>query len=298
MDWIIFAYYARWLIFCLLFLFILFFAKSKSAGKKIGASVLIALSFIFIYAGFIEPKLLAVHANTVFLRQRPANDFRAVVVSDLHIGIFKNGVNLERVVDKINSLDPDVVFMAGDFVFRLDKDKIDEALAGLAEIKAPVYAVTGNHDEGKPGKNVNKEVIAALKKYGIHAVDDEIETAEISQSKLEIIGLSDYWTGDADFGLLSKFDHNKPSIVLTHNPDIVYHLPDKTAVDLVISGHTHGGQIRLPLLYKFAIPSEYDFDRGFYKINGINVFVSSGIGMVGLPLRFLVPPEIDVLEIQ
>lgn len=298
MDWILFAYYLRWLVFLLLFLFSWFFIKAKTAGKKIIALILIALSFIVIYAGFIEPKLLVIRNSSVDLRENPTAEFRAAVISDLHIGVFKNGVRLKKVIERVNALNPDLVFIAGDFVYRLEKDAIESELKALSELDAPVYAITGNHDEGKPGKNVNKEVLAALKKYGVYAVDDKMETAIINGKELTIIGLSDYWTGNADYELLGRFDQSKPSIVLTHNADIVYDFPEKTAIDLVIAGHTHGGQIRLPLLYKLAIPSEYDFDKGFYSINGIKMFVSSGIGMVGLPFRFLAPPEIDVLEIQ
>ena len=96
--------------------------------------------------------------------------------------------------------------------------------------------------------------------------------------------------------MLNKINKEKLSIVLTHNPDSIYEFP-KTDVDLVIAGHTHGGQIRLPFIYKYAIPCKYDFDKGFYYLRNMNIFVSPGLGMVGLPFRFLMPPEIDVLNV-
>lgn len=298
MDWIKFTYYSTWLLFSLLILLVCLFAKFKTIGKKIAVGILIGVNLIFIYAGFVEPKLLFVHNSEISLREHPAGKIKAAVISDFHIGVFKNGVSLKKIVEKTNSLNPDIVFLAGDFVYRLDKNKIEESLSELKNLSAPAFAVTGNHDAGKPGKNVNKEIKAALKKFGIHAIDDKIENINIKQSSFAIAGLSDAWTGDADYTVLEKINAGELAIVLTHNPDIVYSLSENSKIDLLISGHTHGGQIRLPLLYKFAIPSEYDFDRGFYKINGVNVFVSSGIGMVGLPFRFLVPPVIDVLEIK
>ncbi|MFH1514360.1 MAG: phosphohydrolase, partial [bacterium] len=87
------------------------------------------------------------------------------------------------------------------------------------------------------------------------------------------------------------------TIVLAHNPDTVYEFPEGVNVDLVLSGHTHGGQIRIPFLYKTQIPTIHPFDKGLYNVNDIPVYVTSGIGMIGLPFRFLIPPQIEILEL-
>jgi len=90
-------------------------------------------------------------------------------------------------------------------------------------------------------------------------------------------------------------------VLLTHNPDTAFEVPASINYDLMLAGHTHGGQIRIPGLYKKVIPTEYPFDKGLYRlaIDGQTrlVFVSPGTGMVGLPFRFNIPPQIDILTV-
>ncbi len=85
-------------------------------------------------------------------------------------------------------------------------------------------------------------------------------------------------------------------MVFTHNPDTTLSYR-KNIADLTIAGHTHGGQIRLPLIYKFAIPCKGDFDQGLYQSTTGKTFVTSGLGEVGLPMRLGIPPVIDILEL-
>jgi hypothetical protein len=98
--------------------------------------------------------------------------------------------------------------------------------------------------------------------------------------------------------LLRKNNPEQFLLSLTHNPDLAYQYPTNSQADITISGHTHGGQIRLPWVYKLVIPSDYFFDAGLYQVGNYPVFVSSGLGVVGLPMRFFRFPEINVLELN
>jgi len=249
--------------------------------KKIIITFLIVVVIGFSYCFFIEPQML-------FVKETGEGNLKIAIFSDLHLGIFFNTVSLERVVNKVNSLDPDLIFILGDFVFRI-KD-IEKAFKPLENLEAPVFAVLGNHDVGMPGEDVSEELNFWLEKYGVKVLDNEVAV----EKGLTIIGLGDFFLGDIDYELL-KTPGRK--IVLCHNPDTVHYFPENTDVEIVFCGHTHGGQIRIPFLYKKMIPTIHKFDKDFAFVNNIKVFITSGIGMTGFPFRFLNPPEIVLMEI-
>lgn len=292
----ILIYYLSYLIFLFIFYIGYRFFREKKIKEKLAAFVIIIISLIFIYARFIEPKILVEKTTDITFLTETALGIKAVVFSDLHLGVYKNTVSLERIVEKINAQNPDIVFIPGDFVYHISKDGISAELSPIAKIKVPVYAVTGNHDESLKS-NLEAEVEYALEKYGAHIINNKMEIINIKGNNIVVAGLSDLWGNDTDFQLLNKLPKDVYSIALAHNPDSVYYFPEDCNVDLVISGHTHGGQIRFPYVYKYVIPSAYGFDKGVYNARGINVFVSPGVGMTGMPLRFLMPPELDILNI-
>ena len=271
--------------------------KKLNKKDRLAAVILIFISAIFIYARFIEPNIIIVKNHSIDIEKTAGKNIKIAVFSDAHIGIFRNEKILKRVVEKINLIHPNLVLIPGDFVYKINKNNIESALAPLSGLKAPAFAVTGNHDTGSPGIDVSEEIKIVLEKYNIKFIDNNISEIKINGQQIEIIGLSDIWGGKTNFDLLNKISDKKLTIVLTHNPDSIYQFP-KTNIDLVVAGHTHGGQIRLPFVYKYAIPSEYGFDKGFYYLRGMNIFVSPGLGMAGLPFRFLMPPEVDILNIE
>jgi hypothetical protein len=265
---------------------------------------LILLSIIFIYARFIEPKILIIRHEALQIHNQKKEGeaqnkkIKIAIFSDMHLGVFKNALPLNKIIEALNKENPDIVIIPGDFVYHIKKEKIKQTFKELEKIKAPVYAVTGNHDVGEPGENVAPILRKTLKDLKIHIIDDKIEKINIKGIDLTIIGFKDIWEKDIDLNLLNNLKKEDNVIVVSHNPDSVYEFPANSNIDLVICGHTHGGQIRLPFVYKLAIPTEHDFDRGFYKINNMNIYVTSGTGMVGLPLRFFIPPELIIMEVK
>ncbi|MDD5031818.1 MAG: metallophosphoesterase [Patescibacteria group bacterium] len=220
-----------------------------------------------------------------------------VLASDFHVGIYTDKRLLKKTVDKINKSKPDLILLAGDFVWRLPENKIAEKLDSLKNLSAPAYAVIGNHDDGYPGVDVSPKIIRTLNEYGIKILDNKLETIAIKNKEIDLIGLKELWSGEANFSLPQKANEEHYRLLLTHNPDAVLKLKEGS-VDLAVAGHTHGGQVKIPFIYKYFIPTENDFVEGFYFVNGIKTFVTSGIGTVGLPFRFLTVPEIDILEIE
>lgn len=255
------------------------------------------------YGRFVEPRLLLVRDAEIALPGAPADGpaARIALVADVHFGGFGHAVSIERIVRRIEALDVDAVMLAGDFVYRPRAGEIDRQLAPLARLDLPVFAVLGNHDVGLPGLDASALLREALARHGVTLLEERIADIELANGRLHVAGFTDLWLQPPDTGHLNtRSDH--PLLLLAHNPDTALALPAGTPYDLMLSGHTHGGQIRLPVLYKAAIPCEGPFDEGLHRLatgGGERlVYVTAGTGMVGLPFRFAVPPRIDVLTLR
>ncbi|MCK5416688.1 metallophosphoesterase [Candidatus Parcubacteria bacterium] len=238
---------------------------------------------------------------------------KIVVIADLHLGVYKNENFLKRVVDKINKIENiDAVLIPGDFTYCPPKN-LDNLFYPLKKINAPIYAVLGNHDSEKPGQPIQQKLKEVLEKNNViflHNTSSVIENKDI-----KILGLGDNWAKEDDISKIDNFSKDDNLIVLTHNPDTTLQY-NNSIPDLTITGHTHGGQIRIPFIYKSMIPCVYNFNQGLYTLlpssvstestkNIIftnnhygKVFVTAGIGEVGLPMRLGIPPTIEVLELK
>jgi predicted MPP superfamily phosphohydrolase len=159
-----------------------------------------------------------------------------------------------------------------------------------------VFAVLGNHDRLFDAPRVR----AALEAAGIRVLEDTASLVSTPSGPVWIAGLTDYWTGPHDVGrtLAAVSDSVTPVLLLTHNPDIFPRIPSR--VMLTLAGHTHGGQVRLPLIGSPIVPSAYGqrYVRGLVVEGDRRLFVSTGIGTSDLPVRFGVPPTIFVLTLR
>ena len=251
------------------------------------------LTGFFIYARFIEPQRIFVDEHQIEM----GFEARVIVIADMHLGIYKKADFMERVVKKVNQQEGiQAVLIPGDFTYYpkdWSVDALEEMFSSLAEIEAPVYAVLGNHDSEEPGPPLQKNLEEALERNGVIFMKNE--SATIPQTDISILGLGDKWAGEDDIRLIENYAESDNLIVMTHNPDTTLNYTNSIA-GLTVSGHTHGGQIRIPWLYKKVIPCMGDFDKGLHNTSSGKVFVTSGLGEVGLPMRLWVPPVIDVLE--
>jgi len=278
----LFIFYGSWLVFPLLYWFV-----------KRRWLVLIILSFLFIYARFIEPQILLVNHTKI------NTGFKAkyALISDIHLGIYNNSTILERTVEKINMLkDIDAVMIAGDFTYEPQFDDMRLLFKSLSELKVPVYAVLGNHDCEKPGPKIAKELTKILREFNVIVLDNQ--SAKLNG--VNILGLGSLCAYNSKITLISDYKKEDNLVVLAHHPDIAleYNISSDFP-DLSLMGHTHGGQVRIPYIYHKMIPvyGDVPWNEGLYQYKNTQVFVTSGIGVIGLPLRFLIPPVIDVLEL-
>jgi len=272
---------------------------------RVAAIVFFAAISVLAYARFVEPRILITVEHDFALNRclddkatAAAAPIRLAVFSDMHIGLFGNAMSLERIAARVNKIDADAVLIAGDFVYWLQPARFDTAFAVLAEIEAPVYAVLGNHDVGLPGWDVSPQLIPSLKKRGLIIIDNKAAAIDIDGRRVEFAGVSDLWDDRQKFWALKK-PLNHMRFALTHNPETVLRLPEDAAFDLMIAGHTHGGQINIPYATCALMPFACVITRyGFADTERGPVFVTSGTGMVGLPMRFNTPPRIDVLNVR
>ena len=294
-------FYASFLYFPGFALF-LYIAFRRSGWLRMFAVLMILGTSILAYARFLEPRILTVEQVTLELGNDVNTEYsaRIALFSDTHFGIFRNAMPMSRIVRRVNAEAPDIVLIAGDFLYHIEPEKIPSALAPLADLTAPAYAVMGNHDIGFPGPVYTDDLYAALQSLGVTLVENRALGVSANGHEFLIGGTSDLWQRNQDFGFTVDLP-DKPLLLLTHNPDMAFHVPDTVNYDLMLAGHTHGGQIRLPGLYQDAIPTQNPFDKGLHRIQTKGrerlVYVTSGTGMVGLPMRFNMPPRIDMLTI-
>lgn len=287
-------YYGSFLIFPAVFIIIW---KRKKINKFLFIFLLV-VCMIFIYARFIEPFILVTkHYNISVNKQIP--NYKIALISDAHLGVYAKGNILKKAVNKINQENVDLVFIAGDFLNYCPKKKLSKYFTELSRLNALIYAVTGNHDHGLYTIDISQELIDELTKNNVKIIDDKTDEATATNGKAKIIGLSDLWIGFPQVSLTDLADPDNLTILLAHNPDVVYENGfNSKNIDLILAGHTHGGQIRIPFIYKSVIPTESYFNEGFYNIDNAILFISPGLGMVGLPMRFLKPPELDIITIN
>jgi predicted MPP superfamily phosphohydrolase len=205
-------------------------------------------------------------------------------------------------VHRTNAARPDIVCILGDIVMIhgiIGGRQVppEEIAAELEHLSAPagVVAVLGNHD----GWFDHDRVRAALETSGIRVIEEAATRIETPAGPLWFAGISDLWTGRHDIGaaLSSVQDDGASVLLLTHNPDVFPFVPGRVA--LTLAGHTHGGQVRLPLVGRPVVPSQFGqrYAAGHVVERGRHLFVATGIGTSILPVRFRVPPTVTLLTV-
>jgi len=257
------------------------------------------LSAVLIYARFIEPHFIRIH-HMQYKLSEPDQVFkrpvRVALIADLHVGLFSGHERqLKQVVAKINQQQPDFVVVAGDWTYE-PENRLEQELAILKQIQAPIYSVNGNHDEQYPGPPIQSLLERALSNNNV--IDIEGKIVEFDEFRL--MGVGDLWAGKSDMRNMPDLPQDKPWLILSHNPDTVDMVPSLPTRPLMLSGHTHGGQVEIPWLTNYVMKkvSILGHKRGLYSHENADVFVTLGIGMVGVPLRFRAPPTIDIIELS
>jgi len=267
----------------------------KTRSGAIGRGVLLGVFAFGVYSLWIEPASLRVVHHDIALGGKGLGRLRIAVIADLHAGSAYIGVDkVRRVVALANASKPDLILLAGDYVGGGPKGSyppVEVTASLLKELRAPlgVFAVIGNHDRWLSVARVTK----ALQAVGIPV----LENASLPIGNFTLVGIGDAYT-HADFPARALKGVHGPALCFTHSPDVFPELP--RACVLTIAGHTHGGQVWLPLAGRLITASRYGqrYAAGLVRENGKTLFVSTGIGTSIVPIRFLVPPEVTVLDLH
>jgi uncharacterized protein len=269
-------------------------------GLLVAAATIFALG---LWAFWLEPASMKIVEQRLVIGWRPGTSLRIAVLTDLHVGSPFNGIEkLREIVDRTNAARPDLICVLGDLVIQGvlgGRFVPPEAIAiELKRLQAPagVVAVLGNHD----GWFDHDRVRAALESNGVRVIEDTAVRVDTAAGPVWAAGISDLWTGRHDIAaaLAATRDDGAPIVLLTHSPDVFPEVPAR--VTLTIAGHTHGGQVLLPLAGRLIVPSRFGarYAAGHVVENGRHLWVATGLGTSILPVRFRVPPAVDVLTLS
>lgn len=251
-------------------------------------------------------------------------DYRIGFLTDFHLGVYVPTEWVEQSVQMLRAAKVDVLLLGGDFIWLPDRDLVEslypirnkrflrdsDDLSVASDIFEEIsrvtsqlnprdgtYAVLGNHDRWT-------DPIACVRKFSernIRVLINEAVIVTRGAARLRLIGVDDYWTGVPEMPKLPQRDRPEEArVLLVHNPDYTSELiqgppPD---IDLALSGHTHGGQVKLPLIGPIHYNIEDQrFREGVFKYQGVTSYTSRGIGVVEIPFRFNCPPEVSVISL-
>jgi uncharacterized protein len=271
--------------------------KHNKVWYKCSIGILVSLALVLGIWGYnFERFWLRVNYQDV----KVGFNAKIALFSDIHIGRFKDKNWVDKVIAETNKIENlDAVLVPGDWTYwpqTISKEGFMQDFAGLKNSRYPIYAVLGNHDVEKPGPKLRKELEAALTDLGVKIIDNK----SVEFANWNLVGIEDLWSDRFDGVKSQLLSSDKPNVALTHQPDIVreYNVLTTKPV-LTLTGHTHCGQVRIPFLYKFALPTiDAYFDKGWYDVDGGKLFITCGVGEVGLPIRLFNPPTIDVITMN
>lgn len=279
--------------------------KRKKYLAYFSLAALMVANICLIY-GYLEARNIKLKELTFRSKDIP-NAFvgkRIIFVSDIHSGKYFTGKDVARLVERINERNPDIVVIGGDNTLKsttYSRPFFDE----IKKLKSKygVYTVLGNHDHWEDAKLIQQ----GFSNCGFHICDNDSYWIKEGNDSIKIGGVGDLWE-DVQIidNTISDVKQNNFCILLSHNPDYM-ELLDTDLVDLMLSGHTHGGQITLLGLYAPIMPAtshpEYmqtgqKYRYGWKEKDKTKLYVTSGVGMGGFPFRFFAQPEIVEITLE
>jgi uncharacterized protein len=264
--------------------------------------VLVAVVFATsVYAQGVEPRWFKIERIEVEIANLdPAFDgYTIAQLTDLHArsGVM-NRSQLERVAKLTNRQQPDAIVLTGDYISK-EAGKAEEMLRNaFQQLKAKdgVIAVMGNHDRGEDSSPLER----AFAKGRIRLLNNDVYSIDRQGHKLNIAGVDDVWMGKSDLTkTVGKLPERGTNIILAHEPDFADKVAATNRFALQLSGHTHGGQIVLPFAPRVTPPWGKKYVDGLYRVRGLQVYVSPGVGTTGPPkARFNCRPEISLIVLR
>ncbi|WP_277585066.1 metallophosphoesterase [Psychrobacillus antarcticus] len=262
------------------------------------ASVVVA--GLAVYSFKIEPKRLVTKEYELEFSSGGTDSIRVVQFSDVHLGPNYSLEQLERLVDRVNDLEPDIIAFTGDLLdvaSEFERRSETSGILGKLSSRYGNYAVWGNHDHGGGGVRFYEDL---MMKSGFTLLKNENSIIELESGQvLNIIGLDEAMLGKPDVQkAYSGVDDRGAKLLLLHQPDLVDEIGYDN-FDLALAGHSHGGQVVVPTFGPVVTPPlAKKYRKGMYQLGThTHLYVNSGIGTTRIPIRFWSPPEISVFDI-
>ncbi|HBJ1651594.1 UNVERIFIED_ORG: DNA repair exonuclease [Clostridium botulinum] len=280
----------------------------KKILKRIFITIILipAICFgIFAYSIYVEPNLLSVKNIEINNSSNIKNEdtIKIAQISDIHLGEYYAIDKLEKLVNKVNSQNADIIVFTGDLFDNVSKFEDTSKVAPiLKKLNSNIgkYAIYGNHDYGGGAKNIYKNV---MEDSGFKILVNEQANVKLDSGKtMSILGLDDALLGNPDVEKTARnIKGSNYNLLLLHEPD----LSDKFVsynIDLILAGHSHGGQVKIPFLGEIVTPPLAEkYKDGLYNLNtkrNTQLYVNSGIGNTKVPFRFMNVPEVSIFEIK
>jgi hypothetical protein len=260
-----------------------------------------------LYAGEFARHEIDIVERPIAIKNLPSSfhGYRIVQLSDIHLDEYTEPFFLERIVHKVNALAPDLVLVTGDFIthgsltFIAGRYALHRCAEILTTLTAPLrYGILGNHDVSFDAAMVTQ----ALTAQGTPILINRYLPIERNSDRLWLCGVDDPGTSHPNLDLAIPSKPDGPVLLMAHEPDYADEVrahPRGPLVDVMLAGHSHGGQVRLPFLGPLILPPMGEkYPEGLYRFNNLQLYVNRGIGTVGLPFRLNCPPEITVITLQ
>ncbi|MDQ7822652.1 MAG: metallophosphoesterase [Candidatus Eremiobacteraeota bacterium] len=273
------------------------FTRKKIVKGILAFTALLIAGAVFITC--VEPFSLQITRHELIWEQLPEGleGLTFTHLTDFHHGKVIPLGYIKKCVARSNALSPDLVFLTGDYVSRAP-EYIAPCIEALSSLKSRygVFAVPGNHDYWTDIATTRKE----FARTGIHLLVNRSDTVTIKGASLAVIGLDDLWAGIPDMKTAAAgVSGPEKKILLMHNPDLFEEYAP-LGFDLILSGHTHGGQVNIPFIGPPITPSRFGarYAAGLYRKDKSTLYVNRGIGMVSPPIRFFCRPELAFFTIR
>ncbi|MBP2079855.1 metallophosphoesterase [Oceanobacillus polygoni] len=274
--------------------------RNRKKRKRLALSIGALCMLLFSTKAYMDTNIFKVN-RVQFQTDKipPGTDFTILQISDVHNKVF--GDNNEKLLDTVEEIDADIIVLTGDLVDRRT-DNFDSVFSLVERLKAlnqHVYFVSGNHEWDNPNR---KSLLDGLEKRDITILNNQHTELAINNVKLNLAGIDDASTNHEDLDrAFMNVNPESYTVLLSHTPSILDKYEGIPA-DLILSGHTHGGQVRVPLIGALVAPDQGFFpklEKGTYEF-GTNQFlyIDSGVGTSVAPIRFLNQSQLSVIKIS
>lgn len=264
------------------------------------------------YANTLKSRIEVEHVPIQLKRLPEAfRGFKIAQLSDLHSSPLVDKEHLDHAVDLALAEEPDLIVLTGDFIghnlrtasnyiHEFDVQYLDNLVAALGRAKAPfgTFAVLGNHDFWS-GPEVTKRIHQDFeKRAGIRVLRNQRVTLTKQDESIQLLGIDDYWHSWDLSKTMRKVPRQSVKILLSHNPEINRQLKPSHKIDLVLSGHTHGGQISFPFIGPpFSPTRNLKYLKGLVQDGDRQTYITRGVGHLVVPIRFNCPPEVTLITL-